>query len=99
MCIKFLGVCLCPRCFAEKEKVLRMGTSSDMMTRKHNLRVGDNNLHKKIHKARHLIFKYGASISGVRVKDLLQDESLVPTYVCGVNAIKQRAKYVLECFF
>jgi hypothetical protein len=76
-----------------------MGTSSDMTTRKHDLCMGDKDLRKKISRARHLIFKYRASISGVRVKDLLQDESLVPTYVSDVNAIKWQAKYVLECFF
>lgn len=57
-----------------------MGTPLDMEIRG-RIRV-DNRAHRrKILKARRAIFKDGANINSMRVKRLLQDESLVPTIV------------------
>ena len=80
-CIKFLGVCLCLCCLAEKQDVSNMGTPSDMVTCKTKLWVDDEAWKKKIHKARRLIFKKGVNINGNRVKEILQSKSLVPNYV------------------
>jgi len=80
-CIKFLGKCPCPRCLVTKADIPDMGSQSDMATRLNNTRISNHNLREKVKKGRRLIFKHGASINGVRVKKLLDDESLVPTHV------------------
>jgi hypothetical protein len=80
-CIKFLGLCLCPRCLVEKKDVSKMGTTSDMATRGDNIRIDDQSRKKKILRARKYIFKRGVGVNGVRIKELLADESLVPTEV------------------
>lgn len=81
-----------------------MGTPGDMETRTYNIRIDDQSRKSKILKARRYIFKYGASINGVRVKNVLIDESLVPTKVRLLNFLDSPRvqvdwNYILECFF
>ena len=81
-CIKFLGVCLCPRCLAKKVAVENMGTPANMEIRRLQIRVDDQSRKDKIAKARKLIFRDGVSVNGVRVQSVLADESLVAVNVC-----------------
>ena len=60
-----------------------MGTPVDMQMRRNGVRVDSQSYRDKISKARKHIFKGGASINGVRVQNILADESLVPTKVCA----------------
>ncbi|KAF8550589.1 hypothetical protein OG21DRAFT_1499714 [Imleria badia] len=92
-CIKFLGNCLCPRCFVEKAAVPDMGKPSDMMTRTTQLRVNNNAYQSAIKAARKLIFG-GKSLNSKRVTDLLKDTSWVPTR----NAFSERLSEDRELF-
>ena len=46
-----------------------------------NVQVSDGAWMAKVKKARKYIFRGGAGVNGNRVNEILQDESLVPTYV------------------
>ena len=58
-----------------------MGTHADTETRERKIRVGDEELTKKVKAACRKIFRHGAGINSARVKEILQNESLVPPYV------------------
>ncbi|KAG6380707.1 hypothetical protein JVT61DRAFT_5085 [Boletus reticuloceps] len=94
VCIKFLGVCLCPRCLAEKGQVSQMGTPADMDTRENDVRVDDQSHRRKISRARRYIFERGSGINGAKVKKLLASESLVPTK----NAFSERVQSIDQEF-
>ena len=69
-----------------------MGLPTDMKTRRSNIRINDESHKKKVSRARRYIFEHGASVNGVRIKNLLADELLVPTEVCFKhNVTKQPA--------
>ena len=77
-----ITLCLCPHCLAEKCTVSEMGIPANMMVCETQVWIDNEACKKKITKACRYIFKHGASINSVHVKQILQSESLVPTYVC-----------------
>jgi hypothetical protein len=58
-----------------------MGTKRDMRRRMKRLRKDDERHQRQIKAARALIFQKGASVDGTRVRNILNEESLVPTQV------------------
>lgn len=58
-----------------------MGIPTDMETRRSNIRINDQSYKKKVWQARKYIFKHGASVNGVRIKNLLAEKSLIPIEV------------------
>jgi hypothetical protein len=61
-----------------------MGMKIDLENRQATQRVDDERRHRKVEKARRLIFQHGVGINGQRIKKILQDESLVPTRVSNL---------------
>jgi hypothetical protein len=100
-CIKFLGECPCPRCLIKKEDVPKMGMKIDLETRLATQRVNDAQRHRKIEKARKLIFQHSIGINGQRIKKILQGESLVPTRVSNLftNLRLLSDQFILEHIF
>ncbi|KAI6112660.1 hypothetical protein F5141DRAFT_1003094, partial [Pisolithus sp. B1] len=94
-CIKFLGECPCPRCLVKKRDIPKMGMKRDMLCRKKKQRVDDDRRRNKVEAARRHLFQHGAGLNGQRIKDLLYDESLVPTR----NAFSTRLAEFLINFF
>jgi len=76
-----------------------MGTKIDLKTRQATQRVDDERRHRKVEKARKLIFKHGVGISGRRIKKILQDESLVPTRASNLctNLTSITYYFISEC--
>ena len=81
MCIRFLGNCLCPYCLVQKMDVIHMGTRDDIEMRAMNVQVSNEAWMAKVKKASKYIFCSGAGVNGDHVNEILQNESLVPTYV------------------
>ncbi|KAJ3709517.1 hypothetical protein C8R42DRAFT_699992 [Lentinula raphanica] len=74
--IRDKGLCPCPRCLVNKDKLDLMGQVRDMAMRVDHVRTY---LAAKVKSARHLIYKLGLPITSKRVDDLLKDTSSVPT--------------------
>lgn len=75
-----MAKCPCPRCLVRLKDCHQMGMVRDMKRRKKKARK-DNIAHRrKVKKARQYIYS-GKSLKSQAVKDLLGDESLVPTLV------------------
>lgn len=79
-CLKHLGHCLCPECFAEKSEVSQVGTPDDMQKRLHK-RVDTERRQADVEKARKLIFLEGCSPSSDRVEAILNPTSALPNQV------------------
>ena len=65
-----------------KSDIPNMGSPTDMDIRLNETHVSDRELKDKVTRAQKSIFRHGASINGLHVKDVLDDKSLVPTLVC-----------------
>ncbi|KAF9219981.1 hypothetical protein BS17DRAFT_853961 [Gyrodon lividus] len=94
VCIKFLGQCPCPRFLVKKVNISEMGTLLDMTTQEHAPHIDDNEHKQKVLKAHKQIFKHGASINGICIKEILASKSLVPT----INAFSERIQAEDEVF-
>jgi hypothetical protein len=89
--IKSLGQCPCLRCLTKKTEIPLMGTKRDMKCRIRHMRKDDGKHHREVEDAGRLIFQLGVPVDGSRVKNILNDESLVPTRVsfqCYFNLYK-----------
>lgn len=58
-----------------------MGTKLDMKRRERTQRTDNERRRRRVEQARALMFKQGASINSQRVQNILNEESLVPTWV------------------
>ena len=94
--IKFLGKFPCPRCLVQKSDLGKMGMSRDMKRRKHHPRVDTVHRQRLINTAHKFIFTKGAGIDGVRVRNLLDEGSYVPTIVCLFHIMVYHCTNVLR---
>jgi hypothetical protein len=75
--IRDKGACPCPRCLVTKEELNEMGLKRDLKIRENKCRyLGD-----LVQRARNLIYKKAAKITGAAVNRLLKPTSSVPTVV------------------
>ena len=81
MCIRFLGNCLCPHCLVQKKDVIHMGTQDNIEMQATNVWISDEAWMAKVKKACKYIFQSGAGVNSDCMNKILQDESLVLTYV------------------
>ena len=63
-----------------------MGMKCDMTFREKKQRVDSVQRCQSVETARKLLFQHGASLNSQRIKNLLNDESLVPTRVRALKA-------------
>jgi hypothetical protein len=66
-----------------------MGMPVDMETHRNGIQISNWSHKRKVSQARKYIFKHGASVKGVRVQNLLADQSLVPTEAHFKHDVKQ----------
>ncbi|KAG2042377.1 hypothetical protein BDR03DRAFT_979010 [Suillus americanus] len=78
--IKSLGQCPCAPCLMKKSEVHLMGTKRDMKRRIKCMQKDDRKHHREVEDAWTLIFQLGVPVDGSHVKNILNDESLVPTW-------------------
>ena len=81
-CLKYLSKCPCPRCLILKSRIPRMGSKSDTRDRLKLVRVDSESRRQKVELARKLLFEKGINVTSVRIKNLLDEQSLTPTRVC-----------------
>lgn len=70
-CIKFLETCPCPCCLITKKDITNMESHADMNTWQNKIQINNQELRTKITNAYKAISKYGASINGICVQNLL----------------------------
>lgn len=76
--IRYLGLNLSPRTLVPKKYILCLGTRVDEQQRQH-IRVDDDNRRALVEALRDLIFRQGVGITGAKVEEQLQPQSLTPT--------------------
>ncbi len=79
--LRYLALCPCPRCLLLKSRIPLIGSKTDLKQRLKLARVDTIARRRKIERARGLLFQQGVNITSKRIEDLLQSESLVPTWV------------------
>lgn len=80
-CIKYLGMCPCPRCYVDKKKVHDMGKKLDIRNRSKNARIDSVELQAEIKLIRKWMFELGLPISNPHVSNKLGVLSLTPVQV------------------
>ena len=79
--IRQLGRCPCPRCLIPLDRVANMGMPRDMKQRITLARVDDVKRRNRVEAAREAIYVKNYGVDSQPVKNLLQEDSLVPTVV------------------
>lgn len=70
-----LGLCPCPRCFAKKHELEKLGQVHDMKKRHTNPRVDSAARRRAVAGARRAIFELGKPVKGAAVDRFLQKTS------------------------
>ncbi|KAJ8072159.1 hypothetical protein PM082_015717 [Marasmius tenuissimus] len=81
VCVKYLGNCLCVCCIIEKSQVQHMGTKLNMRCQIQLKRIDNERCQKAVNDACWHIFVDGWSVECDPVKHLLDDHSLIPTWL------------------
>jgi hypothetical protein len=76
--IKDMGSCPCPRCLTPKSMFTSLGLRQDMKSRLENLRVY---VTTNITRAREYIYRWGNTVDGIKVEEMLGEGSWVPVMV------------------
>ena len=76
-----LGTCPCPRCTTPMTNVPEMGMPNDMRQRQLLVRTDDDSWWEKVLHAWELIYERSYVVNTPKIKELLRDQSLVPTTV------------------
>lgn len=79
-CLKQFARCPCPRCRINKDKIIEMGTSNDLL-RRNWVRQDTNDVNYRIKMARRWVFEDGMPLTSVYMARVLDPLSLTPTRV------------------
>jgi hypothetical protein len=85
--IRNLGQCPCPHCLIPLDHVAKMGMCQDMTQCRTLAWVDDVKWHNRVERAHEKIYEMGYVVDSMVVKDLLQEDSLVPTAVYAFSFI------------
>jgi len=75
-----MGSCPCPRCLTPKNSFNLLGLLKDMKSQVTRLRVYSVT---NIVRAREYIYKWGNTVDGTKVQEMLGEGSWVPILVCA----------------
>ena len=76
-----MGACLCPHCLILKSRFHQVAAERDLLQRTLLQRRDNKDRHDKVVATRRLIYEKHYAVHNSQVKELLKDESLVPTLV------------------
>lgn len=91
--LRVLSQYACATCLTPLKYVHQLGTRVDRQRRSHR-RVDNSIRQEKIIKARRLIFERGLPVDSKRVRDILQEGSLLPITVSFHCLVRRRSKLI-----
>lgn len=86
--IRYLALNPSPRTLVPKKYISYLGTKVDEQ-RRHHLRIDNDSRRELIEASRRLIFLQGIGITGARVEERLQAQSMTPTRVSIQNSTSE----------
>lgn len=90
--IRGKGRCPCPRCIIPLSRVQNLGKLQDMKQRVTLARIDNDVRRYDINRARELIYKNNYAVNSTHVKNILNEQSLVPTAVSPITNVRLKTE-------